>query len=429
MSRDQRVDDNWALVHACAVAAERSVPLVVVVTLSNSQPGATARQYGFMLRGLKEVEQRLSALHIPFVLLRGDHAKELMRYAHNIGAGVVVTDFSPLKTDRVRKERVAKGLTVRFDEIDAHNIVPAWIASPKLEFAAYTLRPRIRRLLPDFLVPIPPLKTWPVDRDLDIPSVNWDATLRSVKTRADVAEVTWIVPGETAARDMLRCFIKDRSSHYDTVRNDPTIRGQSDLSPYLHFGQISAQRVALEVSESVINAASRDAFLEELIIRRELSDNFCLYNPDYDSVEGFPAWARRSLDEHRNDLRPYRYALSTFASAGTHDPLWNAAQSEMVTTGKMHGYMRMYWAKKILEWTPSPEEAMAIAIDLNDTYELDGMDPNGYAGIAWSIGGVHDRAWAGRPVFGKVRYMNSNGCRRKFDTDSYIANHARSLRP
>ncbi|MCJ7443374.1 MAG: hypothetical protein MUO26_02380 [Methanotrichaceae archaeon] len=193
--------------------------------------------------------------------------------------------------------------------------------------------------------------------------------------------------------------------------------GQSNLSPYMHFGQISAQRIALNVLRS---KKSSESFLEELIVRRELSDNFCYYNKQYDSFEGFPSWARESLDEHRNDDREYLYSLSELKKGETHDDLWNAAQVEMAKYGKMHGYIRMYWAKKILEWTESPESALKTAILLNDKYEFDGRDPNGYTGIAWSIGGVHDRAWRERPVFGKIRYMSYKGMNSKFDINSYI---------
>jgi deoxyribodipyrimidine photo-lyase len=163
-----------------------------------------------------------------------------------------------------------------------------------------------------------------------------------------------------------------------------------------------------------------ESFLEELIVRRELSDNFCSHTPDYDSFSCFPSWARETLDRHRHDPRQYLYGPEQFEGAATHDPLWNAAQSEMVRTGKMHGYLRMYWAKKILEWSASPEEALETAILLNDRYELDGRDPNGYAGIAWSIGGVHDRPWPERPVYGKIRSMTFQGCRKKFDVDAYV---------
>ncbi len=215
-------------------------------------------------------------------------------------------------------------------------------------------------------------------------------------------------------------FLSQKLAAYNERRNDPTLDGQSDLSPYLHFGQVSAQKLAWEVRRRALDTPSGDAFLEELIVRRELSDNFCLYNEKYDSFEGFPAWAQKSLNAHRGDKREFLYSPKQFENAATHDELWNACQREMVQRGKMHGYMRMYWAKKILEWSASPEEALATAIDLNDRYELDGRDPNGYAGVAWSIGGVHDRAWFERPVYGQIRYMNANGCKAKFDVASYL---------
>jgi deoxyribodipyrimidine photo-lyase len=184
---------------------------------------------------------------------------------------------------------------------------------------------------------------------------------------------------------------------------------------------LSAQRAVLETLEHPqVPVEAKEVFLEELVVRRELADNFCFYNPLYDSIKSFPQWAQNTLEKHRSDPRDYIYSLKELEQAETHDPLWNAAQQELVHYGKMHGYMRMYWAKKILEWTASPEEAMHHAIYLNDTYSLDGVDSNGYTGIAWSIGGVHDRAWRERPVFGTIRYMNYNGAKRKFNVDEYI---------
>jgi len=176
----------------------------------------------------------------------------------------------------------------------------------------------------------------------------------------------------------------------------------------------------MEVVDAKVSKQSKDAFREELIVRRELSDNYCFYNSLYDSFEGFPSWAKKTLNEHRRDRRDYQYSRKEFEHGQTHDTLWNAAQMEMNTTGKMHGYMRMYWTKKILEWTESSEQALEVAIYLNDRYSLDGRDPNGYVGIAWSIGGVHDRAWSNRTVYGKIRSMSSHGCRSKFDVPSYI---------
>ena len=217
----------------------------------------------------------------------------------------------------------------------------------------------------------------------------------------------------------MRRFLS-RIGRYNLERNNPVLEAQSGLSPWLHFGQISAQRVALETLRNETDPSLSASFLEELIVRRELADNFCLYRPHYDSVDVFPAWAQTSLKEHLADPRPYNYSIETLEKAQTHDPLWNAAQMEMILTEKMHGWMRMYWGKKILEWSSTPEEAMQKAIFLNDRYSLDGRDPNGYAGIAWCIGGIHDRAWPSRPIFGKIRYMNAAGAKRKFDTQAYI---------
>ncbi len=218
-------------------------------------------------------------------------------------------------------------------------------------------------------------------------------------------------------------FVKEKLKNYTIDRNDPNKNSVSNLSPYLHFGQISSQRVVLESVKSKRITNLKGSFYDEIIVRKELSDNFCYYSPDYDSFSCFHPWAKDTLDRHRNDKRDYLYSSKELEEAKTHDDLWNAAQFQMMKTGKMHGYLRMYWAKKILEWTESPEIAMEIAIYLNDKYELDGRDPNGYAGIAWSIGGIHDRAWGERKIFGKIRYMSYNGMKRKFNVKQYINNY------
>ncbi len=227
--------------------------------------------------------------------------------------------------------------------------------------------------------------------------------------------------GETAAREVMIDFIYNKFDTYFTQRNDPIKNAISNLSPYLHFGQISAQRVALEVEKAKSDIKSKESFLDELIVRKELADNFCYYNPFYDKFIGFPAWAKETLNSHRHDQRDHIYTLEELEAGKTYDPLWNASQLELLSKGKMHGYLRMYWAKKILEWSESPEKALETAIYLNDKYELDGRDPNGYTGIAWSIGGVHDRAWKEREIFGKIRYMSYEGSKRKFDVNAYIA--------
>jgi deoxyribodipyrimidine photo-lyase len=311
-------------------------------------------------------------------------------------------------------------LHIPYIEVDAHNIVPVWTASPKLEYGAYTIRPKILRLLPEFLDDFPVIARHPYTTAVTVPAAKWERVAAALRVDMHVGGAPSCEPGETAARAMLDEFIAGRLPAYGAHHSDPTKDVLSHLSPYLHFGHISAQRIALEVQRLPETPSTAD-FLEELIVRRELADNFCQYNERYDSFEAFPAWAKQSLTMHRGDTRTHLYTLDQFECAGTHDPLWNAAQQEMVTTGRMHGYMRMYWAKKILEWSESPEEAIMIALYLNDRYELDGRDPNGYTGIAWSIGGVHDRAWFDRPVYGKIRYMNANGCARKFDVQQYCS--------
>jgi deoxyribodipyrimidine photo-lyase len=373
-----------------------------------------------MLTGLREIEDSLKQKNMPFFLLSGSPEDQVPAFASRYSVGAIVTDFDPLRIKSAWKKAVARKIDVPLYEVDAHNIVPCWLASPKQEFAARTFRPKIQRLLGDFVDKFPKLQRHPFSWVRNNSTTDWDRLRGSLHVDTAVSEVTWIKAGERAARRALRDFTDKKLAVYSETRNDPTLDGQSNLSPYLHFGQLSAQRVALEVQGSAAGAESRESYLEELIVRRELSDNFCFYNGKYDALEGFPGWAQRTLNEHSGDEREHEYDLERLENAETHDDLWNAAQMEMVQTGKMHGYLRMYWAKKILEWSGSPEEALQMAIYLNDRYELDGRDPNGYVGCAWSIGGVHDRAWFERPVFGKIRYMSYNGCKSKFSVDGYI---------
>jgi len=424
MQRDQRVEDNWAMLYARDKALESGQVLQVVFCLVPGFLGATKRQYCFMLRGLQEVERSLEKKGIPFRLLIGQPGQVIPDFLREVKAGLLVTDFNPLKISMQWKNEVCAAIDIPFTAVDAHNILPCRAISDKLEYAAFTLRKKVERSLPEFLTGFPVLlpqpvgeSPWPAGKN------NWDNVYRALKVDLSVPEVDWIIPGEAAANAGFADFLVRRLDGYATNRNFPEKRGQSDLSPWLHFGHLSAQRVACEVQQSRADAGSKMAFLEELIVRRELADNFCLHNPLYDTVEGFQPWARGTLDKHRGDTREFLYTPEQFEHAETHDDLWNAAQREMTSTGKMHGFMRMYWAKKILEWTATPEEAMAVAIYLNDRYQLDGRDPSGYAGIAWSIGGTHDRPWGERDIFGMIRFMNYKGCLRKFDVRKYIALH------
>jgi deoxyribodipyrimidine photo-lyase len=420
MSRDQRVHDNWALLYAQELALQKEAPLAVIFYLAPRFLDAAARQYQFMLSGLRQMERSLAKLEIPMHVLGGDLETALARFIDKHRVGTLITDFSPLKITRGWKETVARSTKIPFYEVDAHNIVPCWTASPKQEYGAYTIRPKITSLLPEFLEEFPPLKKHPYPWPQPARPVDWKKASAHLGADEGVGPVGGIKPGERAGTAKLMAFLGGKLAAYDRNRNDPGKDGQSGLSPYLHFGQVASQRVALEVQKRDRHLRAQEAFLEQMVIRRELADNFCFYNRHYDSFDGFPRWARETLNEHQGDERKHLYGPEQLESALTHDPLWNAAQTEMTTSGMMHGYLRMYWAKKILEWTVSASEAVQIAIRLNDKYELDGRDPNGYAGIAWCLGGVHDRPWFEREIFGKIRYMSFEGCRRKFSIKAYI---------
>ncbi|BDA41821.1 Deoxyribodipyrimidine photo-lyase [Coccomyxa sp. Obi] len=427
MSRDQRVQDNWALLHAAEVAAKSRAPVAVVFNLVPSYLNAGARQFGFMLRGLKLMQPKLEALNIPFFLVKGDPVQTVPELVEKTGASLLVTDFASLRLGRQWRDQVAEKLSIPFHEVDAHNVVPCWLASDKREYGARTIRPKIHRQLPEFLQPYPELEKQPKwELDVKPDAVDWDAEIADVVERGKhVPEVDWVQPGEDAAMEALlgeKGFLtKERLSIYHTKRNDPNCNALSQLSPFLHFGHLSPQRAALEASKLRSKFKEGvEAFLEEAVVRRELSDNYCFYTPNYDTLDACYPWARETLQKHASDKREYIYTQQELEEGKTHDLLWNAAQLEMVHSGKMHGFMRMYWAKKILEWTNSPEEALEIAIVLNDKWEIDGRDPNGYVGCMWSIGGIHDQGWGERPVFGKIRYMNAKGCQRKFDCKAYI---------
>jgi deoxyribodipyrimidine photo-lyase len=423
MSRDQRAHDNWALLFAQKLAIDKKKDLIVVFSLVSEFLEATLRQYDFMLKGLMEVEKELTKYKIPFFILPGKPEFGIPKFIKKNNGGVLVSDFDPLKIKRKWKNETAKKIDIPFYEVDAHNIVPCFYVSPKQEFGAYTIRPKIHKNLPEFLDEFPKLKKMKGGTSFSSNKIDWDKVYSSLKVDEEVKPVDWIKPGEKAAHKTLKDFIENKFDNYEELRNDPNSNVLSNLSPYLHFGQISAQRVALIVN-GFGDHPSAESFLEELIVRKELSDNFCYNNANYDSFKGFPDWAKKTLNDHKKDEREFVYTLKKFEEAKTHEDLWNAAQMQLVSTGKLHGYMRMYWAKKILEWSKSPEEALKIAIYLNDKYELDGRDPNGYTGCAWAIGGVHDRAWSERPVYGKIRYMNRNGAKRKFDVEKYVTKNS-----
>jgi deoxyribodipyrimidine photo-lyase len=421
MQRAQRAGDNPALDIAVAVGNQLGTPVVAFFSLTPSFRGANLRHYAFMVEGLLDVAKDLEHRNVGFVIQREDeHPPEA--FCEKVGAALVIGDENPLRDAERWRQRVSGRLRVPFWTVDADVVVPSRLLE-KEQYAARTIRPRIHRHLEWFLVaPRDARARIPWSRPRGVPShPPGPNLLDSLAVDRRVEPVAGFEPGPHAARRRLRRFVHTSLNGYAKNRNHPELPGTSQLSPYLHFGHLGPREVALAVQDADAPLEDRRAFLEELIVRRELAVNFVRFNPRYDSLDGCEPWAIRTLSRHGADERPWRYTETQLEQAETHDPLWNAAQRQMVTAGWMHGYLRMYWAKKILEWTRSPEKAMAIAIRLNDRYELDGRDPNGYAGIAWAIGGKHDRAWGPeRPVYGTVRYMSYTSTSRKFDAKGYI---------
>jgi deoxyribodipyrimidine photo-lyase len=435
MARDQRLQDNFALQIAQEEALRLQVPLAVVFCLlPRAGYGRRAREhYEFMLAGLQELESSLAQKNIPFMMLIGKAQERLGGVLHHLKPQAVVFDFSPLRGPQKLHRQIAEIAACKVVEVDTHNIVPVWIASDHQEIAARTLRPKLKKLLPDFLAEAQPIKKHPYDwpgtvQDLQQLQPQINELLSAVPSNG--TDISRFVPGEKAAHKALQVFLDARLDGYAERRNDPSRDGQSELNPYLHYGQLSSATVVRAVLEAAGEQpklqADAEAFIEEINVRKELSDNFCLYNPDYDSLRGAPEWARRSLEKHQPDPREHNYASKQLEAAETHDEAWNAAQRQLTRTGKIHGYMRMYWAKKVLEWSDTPQSALETLLYFNDFYHIDGGDPNGYVGIMWSIAGVHDRPWGERPIYGTVRSMVYNGLKRKFDIQAYIDQYSKS---
>jgi len=420
MQRAQRGVDNPALNMAIAVANAIGRPAIAVFSLTANYPGAQRRHYRFLVEGLADAAEDLGRRNVRLVVRLGTPEEVVPAFAEEVGAAFVVGDENPVRVGRVWREAVARDLEVPFRVVDADVVVPTSLF-PKEEYAARTIRPKIHRVWGDFLKPIPEIRAkhaWPGDPPCG-EQIDPDALMKKLRV-GGVAEVPGYVGGTREAMRRLKRFLDERLGRYAEDRNEPTPYCTTELSAHLHFGHISPTTVALAAREGGGPREGIDALLEELIVRRELAINFVARNPDYDALSGCPEWALKTLAAHADDPRPFVYDPEELERAETHDPLWNAAQKEMVLTGRMHNYLRMYWAKKILEWSPTAERAFAAAVELNDRYEMDGRDPNGYAGVAWAIGGKHDRPWPERPIFGTVRFMSYESTRKKFDSAGYI---------
>lgn len=426
MQSSQRTEYNHSLEYAINKANHHQKPLLVLFVITENFPEANARHYYFMLEGLKEVQNNLSKRNIKMIIRKGSMVKEVRKMAEQ--SLLTVCDKGYLKIERAWRKSLASGIKCPLVEIESNLIIPVEKASPKEEYAAYTFRKKVKKVLKDFLTPFkynnPDISSLAFDLDsISIDNIN--SLVKSLEINQQISKVKKYHGGSSKAQQLLDLFLEERLEKYQELSNDPTKNYLSGLSPYLHFGQISPLDIALKILEKkdykIDDLFEESPFLEELIIRRELSFNFIYYNQEYNKTlkDILPEWAYQSLEKHKNDHREYLYTREEFEDCLTHDDYWNAANKELKTTGKIHSYMRMYWGKKILEWSKSPEDAFQIALYLNNKYALDGRDANSFAGIAWCFG-KHDRAWKERKIYGKIRYMNANGLERKFEMEKYI---------
>ena len=420
MQRAQRGSDNPALDVAISAANHLGKPVVVFFAPVPFYPHANLRHYRFLAEGIPDIAEALAKINVGFVLRRFPEFS-LLRFCDEVEAALVVGDENPLREPETWRRQAAKKLRVPLWTVDADVIVPSRLLE-KAQYASHIMRPRLQAHLPRFLVaPENPSArvAWEKPKGLQSLAPDSDIT-EGWQLDRSVSPVSRWRGGSKEALRLLDEFIQHKLPGYGTGRNKPEIEHTSRLSPYLHFGHIGPLTVALAVQKSDAPKADKEAFLNQVITWRELSVNLVRFNPDYDNFECGEAWAHRTLAKHAKDRRPFLYSEPQLKNAETDDPLWNAAQMQMVNGGWMHNYMRMYWAKKILEWNQSPAQAYRIAVELNDKYELDGRDPNGYAGIAWAMVGKFDRPWFERPIFGQIRYMSGASTGGKFDSQKYI---------
>ena len=415
---NRRVESNHALLHAAGTANRMGLPLVVFERLSCAYPTACDRFHTFVLEGVPEFQAQLRTLGIPYIfqLPRAKTRSDGLRDAVMRDAAIVVTDDCL---------RATPALDVRLEAVDASCIVPM-SAIPQRSYAAYSIRPKIHKLLPQYLTAAPAveirhrLKATFAGLHTDVTRENIAALVAECDIDHSVKPTAAFRGGRRAAEARLQRFLDDGLRRYARDRNEPSRHATSDLSPYLHYGHIGALEVALAVREHARrHKLIADEFLEELIVRRELAHNFARYSPRLDSLEVLPDWARQTIEAHRTDARDPVYTRTQFEAGATHDDLWNATQMELRLRGKIHGYYRMYWGKKIIEWSSSAEDALGTMLRLHDRYALDGDDPNTYTNILWCFG-LHDRPWPERPIYGTIRSMGRSGMERKTDVSAYI---------
>lgn len=423
MQASQRVEYNYALIYVIEEANRMNLPLLVYFGVTDGFPNANERHYCFMLEGLIEVKEKFESMGGTFVIVHNEPQKGAIELSAK--AAVVICDRGYLRIQREWRDELAEKSECLVVQVESDVVVPIELTSDKEEYSAATIRRKIWKYADNFIktLEIPTIKNKDkiginINNKLKFATVL--EVLEKLNIDRSVKKSEFYKGGKKEADRRLKQFIENRIEFYGEFARDPSKEYLSDLSPYLHFGQISPVEILIKIREAGKSGESADSFIEELLVRRELAINFVYYNKGYDKFDKISyEWAYKTLEEHKSDKREYIYTKEEFENYKTHDIYWNAAQKEMVVTGKMHGYMRMYWAKKILEWTKSAEEAYYITIYLNDKYSIDGRDANGYAGVAWCYG-KHDRAWTERKIFGKIRYMNAGGLERKFDINKYV---------
>jgi deoxyribodipyrimidine photo-lyase len=424
---NRRVESNHALAYAVEIANERGLPVLFYEGLTCSYPFANDRLHTFILEGVPDNAAAARKLGIGYAFYlrrtRKDPNDILYRLAQD--AAAVVSDDYPTFIARAHNAGVPEKLDVAYSVVDSSCVVPM-SRYEKREWAAYTIRPKIKRMLPEYLKPVPPIH---VKHKYTLPQQDFHTDVQpgAIADLVAACEIDHGVPpsttfsgGAAAAHKHLEHFLHDNLRRYANERNEPSSHATSSLSPYLHFGHISALHVALAAQEFAReHKLIADEFLEELIVRRELAFNFARFCPDIQSVESLPDWAKKSLDKHAADRREPCFTREQLEQARTYDDLWNATQREMLLRGKIHGYYRMYWGKKIVEWSATPQEAVDTMIYLHDRYALDGRDPNTYTSILWCLG-LHDRPFTERPIFGQIRYMSYDGMKRKTQIGAYM---------
>jgi deoxyribodipyrimidine photo-lyase len=427
MQMFKRTHANHALNFAIEQANERKLPLVVYEGLKFYYPWASDRIHTFILEGVEEKRAAFEKLGIKYIfyLQKDDKSPKdtVAKIAKN--AALIVTDDFPCFIIPDHNKAIVRKAKIPVYAVDSNGVIPL-SRFEKEEYAAYTIRPKIKKILHEYLKSFEEEKVIVKADKLKIDCPDTEVTEKNIADLVKKSDIDHSVKpsnvyhgGTANGRKRLKLFLKNILEDYDEARNKPEKDGSSRLSSYLHFGFLSSLEIALAVKDSDAPQKSKDAYLEEIIVRRELSYNFTRFNSKYDSLESLPDWVQKTMREHIDDKREVVYSLAELENCQTYDELWNASQREMNVTGEIHNYVRMLWGKNIIAWSRNYEEAFAALEHLNNKYCLDGRNPNSYAGILWCFG-KHDRPWMERPVFGKMRYMTTNSTGKKFDSKKYI---------